>query len=342
MNQTRGNPFSPPAVPSRRRMFVALVVGVFSGVQTTLNLRGKPYPGDFVQVWFAARAILRGHDPYTLIGPGRPFAFDFSFRYPLSAAVVAIPVTPLDSNIACGVFVGLGLACLAWTLMRHGHAPLIGLLSASVASAIDSVQWSPLLAATIAIVPLGVVLAAKPTIGLAMFVARPSRWALLGGLAVIAVAFAFLPTWLVEWHDALSDRTGISTIVSHPGGAIALLGLLKWRRPEARMLAVLACVPMTPVLYETVPLLLIPRRWWEALLLVLASYAVLGWSMRVPLTDYSFYAAHMANSAAVIALVLYPLATLLVLRRPNQGSVPAWLERHLVSFPVWLRGGSGE
>jgi hypothetical protein len=329
-------------LPTPRRLFVAIVVGVFSGVQTTLNLRGKRYPGDFEQVWYAARAILAGNDPYALIGPGRPFEFDFSFRYPLPAAVVAIPVTPLPSHIACGVFVGLGLACLAWTLTRHGHAPLIGLLSASVASAIDSVQWSPLLAAATAIAPLGVVLAAKPTIGLAMFVARPSRWAFFGGLAVTAVAFALLPSWFVEWREALSDRTGIAMLALRPGGAIALLCLLKWRRPEARMLAVLACVPMTPVLYETVPLLLIPRRWWEALLLVFASYVVLGWSMRVPLTDYSYYAAHMANSAAVIALVLYPLATLMVLRRPNRGTVPDWLERRLGGIPSWLRGSSGE
>jgi hypothetical protein len=330
------------AVPAARRMFVAFVVGLFGGAQTTLTLRGKPYPGDFEQVWYAARAILNGSDPYALIGPGRPFAFDFAFRYPLPAAVVAIPVAPLPADFACGVFVGIGLACLAWTLMRYGHAPLIGLLSASVASAIDSVQWSPLLAATTAIAPLGIVLAAKPTIGLAMFSARPSRWAFFGGLAVTAIAFAFLPTWFVEWRAALTDRTGISTLAFHPGGAIALLCLLKWRRPEARMLAVLACVPMTPVLYETVPLLLIPRRWWEALLFVFASYVVLGWSMRVPLTDYSYYAAHMANSAAVIALVLYPLAALMVLRRPNHGTVPAWLERRLVAFPSWLRGCSGE
>ena len=104
------------------------------------------------------------------------------------------------------------------------------------------------------------------------------------------------------------------------------------------MLAVLACVPMTPALYETVPLLLIPRRWWEAVLLVLASYVVLGWALRVPLTDYTHYAAHMANSAGAIALVLYPLATLMVLRRPNEGAMPLWVERRITLLPTWLRG----
>jgi hypothetical protein len=83
------------------------------------------------------------------------------------------------------------------------------------------------------------------------------------------------------------------------------------------MLAVLACVPVTPALYETVPLLLIPRRWWEASLFVLASYAVLAWVQRVPLRGLSNFSAHMANSADAIALLLFPLATLIVLMRPN-------------------------
>jgi hypothetical protein len=204
--------------------------------------------------------------------------------------------------------------------MQHGHVPLIGLLSAAVWSAVDSVQWSPLIAAAAIITPLGILYAAKPTIGLAVFVARPSRWAVLGAVVVTTIAFLAQPSWVVEWRSALADRTGITTLVRHPGGAFALLSLIKWRRPEARMLAVLACVPMTPALYETVPLLLIPRRWWEAVLLVLASYVVLGWAMRVPLKDYTNYAAHMANSANAIALVLFPLATLMVLRRPNTSS----------------------
>jgi hypothetical protein len=319
-------------------MFVAVVVGVLSAARTTLLLRSKHYPGDFEQVWYAARAILAGSDPYQLIGPGRPFAHDFMFRYPLTAAVVAIPVTPLRPDIASGLFVGLGMACLAWVLMRHGHGPLIGLLSASVISVMDSVQWSPLLAAATVIAPLGVVFAAKPTIGLAMFAARPSRWALVGGIAVTAVAFFVQPHWVAEWRVALRDRVGISAFVLQPGGAVALLCLLRWRRPEARMLAVLVCVPMTPVLYECVPLLLIPRRWWEAAVLVVASYVVAFWMVIDPLTDLSSYARNMASSAHVIAVVLIPLATLLVLLRPNEGTIPRWLEQRVGHWPTWLKG----
>jgi hypothetical protein len=320
-------------------MFVAVVLGVLCAARTMLTLGTKHYPGDFEQVWYAARAILAGNDPYQLIGPGRPFPFDFEFRYPLTAAVVAIPVAPLSADVASGLFVGLGMACLAWVLMRHGHGPLIGFLSASVISVMDSVQWSPLLAAATVIAPLGVLFAAKPTIGLAMFAARPSRWAVVGGLALTAMAFLVQPMWLAEWKAVLPDRLGITTeLVLHPGGAIALLCVLRWRRPEARMLMMLVCVPVTPALYETVPLLLIPRRWWESVVLVLASYVVLAWVMRVPLRDLTDFPAHMATSARAIAAVPIPLATLMVLRRPNEGPAPAWLETRLSSWPAWFRG----
>jgi hypothetical protein len=200
------------------------------------------------------------------------------------------------------------------------------------------VQWSPLLTAATVLTPLGVLFAAKPTIGLALFAARPSRWAVGGGAVLCAVAFGLQPTWLWEWRDALTNRIGITALVFHPGGAVALLALLRWRRPEARMLAVLVCVPMSPALYETIPLLLIPRRWWEAMLFVLAGYVVAVWVQGVPRTGVTLWDAQMRQSATAIALVLIPLVTAMVLQRPNEGTVPAWLERRLTNVPGWLRG----
>jgi hypothetical protein len=177
-----------------------------------------------------------------------------------------------------------------------------------------------MLAAATVLTPLGVLFVAKPTIGGAMFAARPSWWAVIGGAALLAVSFVLQPSWLAAWREATTNRDGVSALALHPGGAVALLALLRWRRPEARMLAMLVCVPMAPFLYETVPLLLIPRRWWEAVVLVLSSYVVLAWCMRVPLTDAASFPVHTANSANAIALVLVPVSTAMVLRRPNAAS----------------------
>ena len=281
--------------------------------------------------------MLAGRDPYELIGPGRLFDFEFPFRYPLPAAVVALPFSPFPPDIASGLFVGVGLGCLAWALMRHGHAPLIGLMSGGVASAINSVQWSPLFAAATVMTPLGLALVAKPTIGVAMFAARPSA---LGGRRRGPIARYFVrdTAELVrpvaerrsEWSYRARTASGRSTCAALPT-QMAEAQRRGWSPPSR-------CVPMTPVLYETVPLALIPRRGWEAVLLVLASHVVLVWVMRVPRTDPAHLAAHLENSARAIALVLYPLATLMVLRRPNVGPVPAWLERRIAAWPAWLRG----
>ena len=42
-------------------------------------------------------------------------------------------------------------------------------------------------------------------------------------------------------------------------------------------------------------------------------------------------------TARLLAWVMYPLATVMVLRRPNVGPVPAWLERRIAAWPAWFR-----
>jgi hypothetical protein len=59
--------------------------------------------------------------------------------------------------------------------------------------------------------------------------------------------------------------------VFQAGGFVALLGLFRWRRPEARLLVALACVPQTMLLYEALPPFLIPRTIGEVVVLLVAS-----------------------------------------------------------------------
>ena len=55
------------------------------------------------------------------------------------------------------------------------------------------------------------------------------------------------------------------------GGPLILLALLRWRRPEARLLVALGCIPHTTMLYEALPLFLVARRWQEGVLLAALS-----------------------------------------------------------------------
>ena len=302
---------------------------------------------DFGQVWFAARCVLAGVDPYSLIGPHLPFNWDWPFVYPITAALVAIPLTPFAESAASVLFVAIGAGCFAWTLMEHGYGPLFGFFALSTREATAAAQWSPLIAASFAIPAVSIALVAKPTVGAALFVARPRWLAVVGGIALTALAFLLQPTWVLHWQHALQvyrlmepSGSPFRAIVGFPGGVLALACLLRWRRPEARLVAALACVPVTVSAYETVPLLLVPRTFWETALLVALGYAQAQVTMifvPVPWTTSEF----IAVKGQLLVLSMYIPVTIMVLRRPNEGSVPAWLERLSVTLSTWVSGKSG-
>lgn len=331
-------------VPVRRRWQISVALGLLAGLRTWLVDMVTGLPRDFAQVWFGARAMLRGLDPYQLVGPGRAFELDYGLFYPLTASVVALPVSPLPARWAAVVFMVIGGGTFAWALMEHGYEPLVGYMGAGMVFAAEVAQWSPLLSAAVVLPGLGFVFAAKPTIGAAVFAARPSWWPIVGGIVLCAVAFAFQPTWVQSWRATLAvppDMPGGAAPylppIRHPWGWLVLLGLLRWRRPDARLLVALACVPQTTLLYEATPLFLIPRTWREAGVLVVASYAVAVW-VGYATQGQPAYIPRILATGSGMTVGLYLPCLWMVLRRPNEGDVPAWLERRMARWPVWLRG----
>jgi hypothetical protein len=159
-------------------------------------------------------------------------------------------------------------------------------------------QWSPLLTAAAVIPSLSWLLAAKPSIGAALFSAFPSRQAVIGGVALVVVSLVLFPAWPGRWMEALGASIQVPPVRS-PGGFILLLALVRWRLPEARLLAALACVPQTIGLYDTLPLFLIPRTKWQG-------YALAGLS----------YVAAFSQAALVPRAPGMPLETMLAGRWP--------------------------
>jgi hypothetical protein len=175
----------------------------------------------------------------------------------------------------------------------------------------------------------------KPTVGLSVAAyAGSRRWwttAGAGGALLVLAALVLEPRWPTAWLDALRERPagsvgvagGISALYSAPvtvaGGALALAAFLRWRRPEARLLGVLALVPHIMTGYEFVPLLaLVPSTLAEALLLAALSWvARVGFALGSPYPDLQ--ASYVAAGRWGVYCVLLP-ATLLVLRRPNVGA----------------------
>jgi len=321
-----------PAPSQRLRACLAIVASLLSGLRAFLWVSGEAKFRDFDQVWYAARALFAGRNPYAEIGPGLRFDWPAPLYYPLTAAVTVSPLAAIDRSMAAVVFAAISSGLFVWAATRRSVAPAVVITSASAALAAETVQWSPLLGAAYGLPWLGALLCAKPTIGFAIFLARPTRAAAIGALVLAGVALALAPTWPADWLDALR-HTSLATPGGTPyfapiksaGGAFALLALLRWRRPEARLLLALACVPQTPLLYETVPLFLIPSSIAEGGVLWLGSWLAALWLSAAG--PFGSDLARLRVSVDAIGWCLYFPAAVMLLRRPNAGPVPERLER---------------
>jgi len=332
------------AVPPRQRFALAMLCG-FVCAWATLRAFGVFSPHvDVLQLWGAGRAVLNGQDPYQIVGPGLEFEWPWPLLYPLPAVLVALPLAPFTAVAATTIFGGVAGAVFAWALMEHGYPPLAGFFSAALMAAVRAGQWSPLLAGAMVAPVIGVLFICKPTVGLAYFIARPSWWAVGGGAVLALVSFAVAPTWVAEWLAAIKQNaemwypdTSYRPIITEPGGVFALACLLRWRRYEARLVAAIASVPLTPMPYEVVALFLVPRTAGEAAALSAASWAVQFW-LDHAIPSIPTIGGRYDYTAQVMAATMYPLATLMVLRRSNEGALPPWLEEHIAGWPRWIRG----
>jgi hypothetical protein len=325
------------AVPTRPRALLSLVLGLMAGQFAHFFAVTQSKPRDFFAVRNAARAILEGVDP-AVVAAGT--------FYPLPSILAGLPWALVRSPAAATfVFMAVGAAAFAWALMAHGYAPLIGFFAAGMRFAVEVAQWSPLFAGAYAITPLAVFFVVKPHVGLAMWIARPSWWGISGGVALVVAAFLMEPRWITAWRTALATGASLglgsqypyTAPILLPGGFVALLAVLRWRRPEARLLFGLACMPQSLLFYETVPLALIPRGWKESSLYLALSYLALWYFLaQRPWPDENVTKA--LTSGRTYTLLLFIPLTLMVLRRPNQGSLPPWIERRVIRLPAWLRG----
>ena len=205
--------------------------------------------------------MLAGTDPYALVGPGRALAQKAPNYYPATAMIAVLPLAWLELELARAVFFGLSAGVLAFAATRDGYARMPMFLSGSFMLALLSQQWAPLLTASLFLPAMAWAYAAKPNIGLALFAARPTRaalaWAAAGAIVLGAASLALRPSWPAEWVAIARSAPHIRALVRHPAGPLVLLALLRWRRPEARLLVALACVPHSTLFYEALPLLLV-------------------------------------------------------------------------------------
>ena len=332
------DPAEPPGRrPSRlaRLLAAALVAAVGAALLDWFS--DAPFRRtDMDLLWHAVRNLWAGGDPYGPAGPGPGYRGDFPLYYPATALAAFLPLALLPLEAARLVFACTGTFLLVYAATREGWFRMPMFLSGAFLQALLAVQWSPFF--TLAwLMPAWAWLAAgKPNIAAVLLAATPSRrlWAsaAAGGALLAAVSFALDPAWPVKWLTLVRGAPHFVPPVLLPGGVIVLLALLRWRRPEARLLVALACVPHTTVSYEALPLLLVARGWRESWLLSGLSLAVfllqVQYDPRVagaPTAERIVAFTQVAEWTGTLSVaLLYLPATFLVLRRPNEGPVPAW------------------
>ena len=301
------------ALPSRRaRLGVSALIGVTAAAYVLVFYRHQsPFAvSDFDAIWTAARALWARHDPYAAI-PSPPWPWNL--QYPLPAVLIALPFSVLPLTLARAVFMGVSSALLAYGLTTRAWWPLIGLAGGQMFFALQSVQWTPIFTAAALLPALQVLWGIKPTTGLELFAAYPNRRTIAGAVVLFLLAFVAWPHWLDGWLTATRIAPHRPAIL-HPGGALLLLALLRWRLPEGRQLAVLSLMPLSPHLYEALPLILVARSRRE--LLSLAFCGTLGLAAGA-FTPHAVGPDHGPIPWAVVFLSGYLPALVVVLRHPN-------------------------
>ena len=327
-----------------KRIVVAVGVAVWGVFWLLRDIIVERSPiTDFDQVWYAARAVMDGVSPYTVIGPGRPFPLEYDFYYPLPAALIAVPLGMLPLLAARITFVAVSSALFAWTFLGAGWFRWPVFLSASFLISAAAAQWTPLLLAATLWAPLAWVLIAKPNVALAMAPAGSARQrliALVGGASILALSFIVDPNWITEWLAALGRGEHFLPLILHvtTGGPLLALAMLKWRRWEAWLLLAFAVIPHSVTIYETLALYLIARSRQETLALAVCSAVAFFWQGTIDNTTWTAYLKQLAD---IVLITMYLPALVLVLKLPNEGDVPAFLERGVDRWPAWLRGRAG-
>ena len=264
----------------RLRVFCAVAAGLLFGVLCHALLLAWGFDvqaNDFTYPWLGARALLQGHNPYVAVSSERT-PWGLGLFYPLPAVLIATSVAWLPAHAAGVTFVTVSFAFLALVLTRRGMWRLLVLASAPAFQACISVQWSPLLTAAALFPPVLGIIVAKPNFALPLlaFQSRRAAWyfAGIGAAALLLLSFAVMPAWPTEWVHILRSNRAAGRYAIPLGtrlGCVVVLAVFRWRRPEARLLLFMACVPQLGFFYDQLVLLLVATTRVELLMSAIAS-----------------------------------------------------------------------
>jgi hypothetical protein len=308
--------------------FAGLLAGALAAYTEVVT---GPPGSDYRVVWSAARAVLHGIDPYGISANGLVPALADRFFYPLPAALFGIPFVWLPVALAAVCFAAASGALFMFALTREGFERVPVVLSIPFIFASKISQTTPLVIGLALIPALSGLALLKPNLGAALVARSPRMLPILMCAAFLLIGLAFFPSWPAHWLATVRSSTVHGAPFRTSVGAVGLLAILRWRRPEARLLFMMTVVPHGLAFYDEIPLWLVANSRREAMLLTFSSWiGCLSW---LSIGDGRFM-----HSAPWSVGFLYLPATAIVLRRRNEGAIPTWLERRVSRFPSFLQG----
>jgi hypothetical protein len=314
---------TPTLTTLRTRLVLAGCIAAIAGFYSWwLEQRQPTAIRDISDAVYAAQAFTAGFDPYEVVGRSERWAMPAPSLYPFTAIVLFIPFAWIPGIWLHTAWVALGSGLLFWAVTRERLVTptLMLFVSMPFLQAVQTTQWSPLLMAGALLPWGGWLLVCKPTTAIWLFAYRPT-WRGAGlAMILVVVSIVIWPAWPWSWLPNLADAPNSISPLTLPGGVLVLLALLKWRRPETRLLAAMACVPHTLLPYETLPLFLVPHTWAEAsVLLAGTTLAVILHAVGGP---YDSPTAWVSASGVRSIWCVYLPCVVMILRRPNVGDTP--------------------
>lgn len=313
---------------SWRVALLSIVAGILAGVYChwfLLHDLQEPIARDFTWHWLAGRSVLDGLSPYLTVVPGGVHNLNAGYLYPAWTAVLLSPFSLLEPVVAASVFAGVSVALLTFGILttERGRWPMIG--SIPLFWAVSSGQLSILSTAAVLLPGMGWLALLKPNLALAMLAYKPSQSMIFGGVILAAM----VPLgWHSEWLSVMANRTAGNYVspLSVLGGPLMLLAVTRWKRPEARLLMVMALIPQSFLFYDQLPLFLVAKSRLESMALLVLAFA--GHAVATMMIPAGLSTAEVSRIyAPAIMLCLYLPCLVMVLRRPNEGALPSWLHR---------------
>lgn len=335
-SDTRRVPWSLPTPSVAARVIASVAIGLFAAALHYFKPGDNGGLSDFSLIWYGSKLLLHGQNPYVLIGPHLQIDLPSHLYYPAPALVAGIPFTLLPVGIAGAAFVFLSAGFLTYGITSDGWYRLPLLFSVSFFTAARLGQWSILFTAAVFLPILAVFAIAKPQASLPVLAGARTRstftFAVVGALFLVALSFLFLPTWVPDWAGRLSSAGYFrAPLMSVMGLPIAIV-LLRWRRAEAWLVFISACVPQTWYPYNGLVLMAVASTYREASVLSLtSSVAWLIAYMALPGDSRSIETQAMFRG--VLIAFCYMPAVIVVLRRPHDGYRPAWMPSAVNSIP---------